>query len=728
MNNQKPKKIAVIGGGLSAMTTVFNLMKDPDWKQKYDFTVYQLGWRLGGKGASGVNPEIGYRVEEHGLHLWMGFYENAFAMMRQMYGDLDRPKTSPLANFDAAFKGQSFMIFEENVEGTWVDWKIDFPKMAGTVGDGKSVTWEDLLENIEHFLSSYFKKTKHLHKKRHPICDLFFPDKGHEKVIPGFFHSLIENLELDLENIVLSDGEKLLKTVFKLLANSIKHQSFEHHITMLQNLRKWLWDLIGEKVEEDTWLRRLWINSDLMIAILSGMLRDEVVKLDNGIKLDFTVINDLDYAEWLVKHGADKKLSIPSPLVKSMYDGPFAFKHGDITQGNAEAGTMLNIFLRLAFTCKEHVVWRMQAGMGDTIFAPAYQLLAKDQKVKFKFFHKAVDLQLSDDKKSVEKIVMHKQIKLKDPIKNAADDYYPLIDAKNLDCWPSHPIYSQLDPEQAKELQEQNINLESSWSKWDYYEEKTLTKGIDFDEVIIGASLASLPQFASQLIDQNKAWQRMLNKVGTVQTQAFQFWLNEDAKTLEIEEDKLLSAYVEPLDTFAAMNQVLAREKWPNDEAKFLAYVCGAFPDAANILPETVTSFPEQEKELVRQNMLNYFQTHLQHIIPKAFDSNNQFDWNLLVDLEIRSGKSRIDGQYFRANIDSSERYVLSLKGSSKYRLKTNENGFLNLYLTGDWIQNNMNAGFVEGAVVSGLLTARAVSGDDDTKIFVPEWDLIETI
>ena len=44
-----------------------------------------MGWRLGGKGASGRG--IADRVEEHGLHLWMGFYENAFRLMRDCYAE-----------------------------------------------------------------------------------------------------------------------------------------------------------------------------------------------------------------------------------------------------------------------------------------------------------------------------------------------------------------------------------------------------------------------------------------------------------------------------------------------------------------------------------------------------------------------------------------------------------------------------------------------------------------
>ena len=48
-------------------------------------TVAQVGWRLGGKGASGRNPDRGQRIEEHGLHIWLGFYANAFRLLRACY-------------------------------------------------------------------------------------------------------------------------------------------------------------------------------------------------------------------------------------------------------------------------------------------------------------------------------------------------------------------------------------------------------------------------------------------------------------------------------------------------------------------------------------------------------------------------------------------------------------------------------------------------------------------
>ena len=46
-----PTRVAVIGGGIAALTTAFELTR-PELNGQYEVTVYQMGWRLGGKGAS----------------------------------------------------------------------------------------------------------------------------------------------------------------------------------------------------------------------------------------------------------------------------------------------------------------------------------------------------------------------------------------------------------------------------------------------------------------------------------------------------------------------------------------------------------------------------------------------------------------------------------------------------------------------------------------------------
>ena len=67
-------------------------LSEPGWQDRFEsITVYQRGWRLGGKAASSRGPHG--RIEEHGLHVWLGSYENAFALLRECYAELDRPTT-----------------------------------------------------------------------------------------------------------------------------------------------------------------------------------------------------------------------------------------------------------------------------------------------------------------------------------------------------------------------------------------------------------------------------------------------------------------------------------------------------------------------------------------------------------------------------------------------------------------------------------------------------------
>ncbi|HEV7882041.1 MAG TPA: FAD-dependent oxidoreductase, partial [Solirubrobacteraceae bacterium] len=84
------RRIAILGGGMAGLTAAWSL-SDPATREDVEITVYQRGWRLGGKGASGRGPHG--RIEEHGLHVWLGYYDNAFRVMREVYEELDRART-----------------------------------------------------------------------------------------------------------------------------------------------------------------------------------------------------------------------------------------------------------------------------------------------------------------------------------------------------------------------------------------------------------------------------------------------------------------------------------------------------------------------------------------------------------------------------------------------------------------------------------------------------------
>jgi hypothetical protein len=119
-------KIAILGGGMGAMSAALALSEIDPNGEKYEITVHQLGWRLGGKTASGRNPTYGQRIEEHGLHIWSGAYDNAFTLMRLAFKALNRPPSDPLATIGDAFKRQNEFFLTSDENDTYLPWSFWF--------------------------------------------------------------------------------------------------------------------------------------------------------------------------------------------------------------------------------------------------------------------------------------------------------------------------------------------------------------------------------------------------------------------------------------------------------------------------------------------------------------------------------------------------------------------------------------------------------------------------
>jgi uncharacterized protein with NAD-binding domain and iron-sulfur cluster len=158
------------------------------------------------------------------------------------------------------------------------------------------------------------------------------------------------------------------------------------------------------------------------------------------------------------------------------------------------------------------------------------------------------------------------------------------------------------------------------------------------------------------------------------------------------------------------MDQLLCREAWPPAIApKNVSYFCSALP-ISSYPPYSDHAFPKRMAEQVRQGAIEQLQRRIGTLWPKAVTPEG-FRWPLLVDPSNARGPARFDSQYWRANVDPSERYVLSVVGSSQHRLATDGTGFSNLFVTGDWIRTGLNAGCVEAATMAGMQTARAICG-----------------
>jgi uncharacterized protein with NAD-binding domain and iron-sulfur cluster len=712
------QKIAVLGGGLGSLTTVYGLTSEPGWRDKYDITVYQMGWRLGGKGASGRNRQQNMRIEEHGLHIWMGFYQNAFQMMQACYAERARiddrdGRINVLRNWDDAFKPQSFMVIDECIDGTWSHWPMQFPTNPGVPGDGDPMMtpWQMLVTALrllqEHFASSPYAARTETHPDitgtRHG--SLLQRVRGAVDHVEHVLVDVLKGLEL---GVLVSSGlfiEHAIAAAERMAGRDHTADSHRHLAWLLKEFRAWFSSHAQADVDRSTAARHLWTQMDVALTMVAGALEDGV--LLHG----FEVIDDEEFRAWLRRHGASE-MGINNALNDSLYEGAFAYVGGDQQQPNMGAGAVTQSFFRLYLGYKGAVSYKMQAGMGDVVFAPLYTVL-KERGVRFEFFHKVNALRYDTAGNAIARVECERQVRLERP-------YDPLIRVNDLDAWPSEPNYEFIrdGAELAAAIAAGTIALDAQGSpSWKDAEPVTLQRGRDYDLLVLGISIAALKYVAAEVIAARPEWQRMIENVLTVRTQGVQLWFMPDlAQAGWSMASPCLVNYAQPCAAWLDASQVLCREVWPAGEAPgSLAYLCSTLPDDVPELQETARAAFDKQRQwehTVQSQATAWLQTAVPYLWPGlASQTAPGVDWDRLAAPAALSGAARMDAQFFRANIDASERYVLSVAGSARHRLRADQSGIDGLYLTGDWIANGFNVGCVESTAIAGLQCSRALAG-----------------
>jgi uncharacterized protein with NAD-binding domain and iron-sulfur cluster len=462
------------------------------------------------------------------------------------------------------------------------------------------------------------------------------------------------------------------------------------------------------QLQDGDQLRRLRVAVEIGATVLQGVFADGV------LRKGFDSINDFDLRAWLARHGGDPELCLDSTPVRAAYDMLFAYDDGDFGKPNLEAGTDLRIMMRCTLGYKEAFMFKMQAGMGDTVFAPMYQVLAA-RGVQFRFFHRVEEL--VPDGAVVGSIRMLRQAEL------AGAGYDPLVDVKGLPCWPSAPLLGQLDPGQAALLGEHGVDLESYWSDWDALHQRqlgtplpvvTLERGRDFDHVVFGIPVASLPLLCPRLLARSPALAACAARLRSTATGAYQLWMTPTVAGLGWNsqphgQQPVLTAFSSPYDTWAPMDHLLPREAWQAGAGPgSLHYFCSAFP-APPMPPQGDSGYPARCAALVREAALKQLEGRIGALWPA--NGSRGFHWQWLLAPAAAAGQARFDSQFWRANVDPSERYVLSVAGSTRFRLGAGESGFANLYLAGDWLKTGVDCGCIEAAVMGGMQAARAMTG-----------------
>ncbi|MEI9924988.1 MAG: hypothetical protein WDN50_16940 [Bradyrhizobium sp.] len=418
-------------------------------------------------------------------------------------------------------------------------------------------------------------------------------------------------------------------------------------------------------------------------------------------------IDGQDFRKWLVRHGATRTVVERSPIVKALYDTMFQYPDGKIANASYGAGTAAQVVLRMLVTYRGAMAWELQAGAGEVVIAPLFEVL-QARGVKFQFFHKLAGVQVAPDGVSIESLRFDRQVRLKNP----NEKYDPLQMSGGLIGWGATPNWNLI--ENGKILEKRKVDLESHWCN-----EKVETVHIerirDFDDVVLAVPLGTFKEFGSggpcsELLTWNPRFKSMTEKLQLVPSISVQLWTNVKLAELGWTAPKpALVSGPEPLDIWADMDQLLEGEiPIGRAPAKSLQYLCDVFPSQLYQAPRTQSGVQKRAQQQALSLTVTWLTTKARAFWPK-------FSWKVLYAPAALKGQDRLSAQIVRANINPSDCCVATSAGSSAWRLKTDQSGFDNLYLAGAWIDTGFNTECVEAAVMSGMQAARAITGEDKT-------------
>jgi hypothetical protein len=262
------------------------------------------------------------------------------------------------------------------------------------------------------------------------------------------------------------------------------------------------------------------------------------------------------------------------------------------------------------------------------------------------------------------------------------------------------------------------VSFESHWCTQAAAPE-VLQRGTHFDTVVLAISMGAYkplnaePGMCDQLIMRGGPFADFVNKIPIVPTQAVQLWC--DVTTAGLGWNLAKPATVagpESLSVWADMSQVLAFEPWTGAaKPKSLHYLCGTFATQLYKAPSTQANVQANADALLRTSVITWLEQSSAAAWPNACNGA-AFRWEMLRDPAGRMGPARLDAQYLRANIGPGECCVGSPAGTTRFRLGPGESGFHNLILAGEATRTGCNTSSVEGAVMSGMAAARAISGE----------------
>jgi hypothetical protein len=359
----------------------------------------------------------------------------------------------------------------------------------------------------------------------------------------------------------------------------------------------------------------------------------------------------------------------------------------------------------------------MRAEVGDSYIAPVVRAL-EILGVKFHFYHRVKALGVSSRTRAVERIAFVQQVAAPPAEAELMEMQYGPPGARlRRRAWPAVS-------RQPASLGAQ-FPLDSYYSQCEHAQLE-LTRGSDFDVVVCALPLGVVEDVliddarGAPLREVDGQYRDLFHHVKLTESQAIRMWFKVPLAGLGWKhEPPILSGTDWPHSTWEDNSQSTEIQNFPDtDRPLTIATLFGPLATGkSNVRDPAHYAAQVKAAEAAARNFI--FGGGLLRLWPGlchgagsgAAADAPPIDWSKFIDLDQRAGEARLGWQLICANVGPNESYIVTTPGTIKYRPRPDESGYEHLYLAGDWTRNGVQAGTVEGAIMSGLKAARAITG-----------------
>jgi uncharacterized protein with NAD-binding domain and iron-sulfur cluster len=688
---------------MAGLSAAFELTRTESLRERFEVTVYQPGWRLGGKCASGVDDQG--RNIEHGLHIWFGYYENTFALLDAVYDAWRPPPGQRITRLADAIHPQPFTPIGDGapVDPDW--YRVCFPPNHARPGKGERriETWDSLLGVLE-LVALFATRTV---GEDAALANVELPLSA-PPPLARLLGAADPRVALVPRPMRVADTAGYLQDVAwagRQVKAGHPHYAQPELEAVVGSLRA-LSEATRVGLVRSAGGALLAEQFDLVAAFAAGIVADVLLGQQPIAQLD-----GCDFRHWLVRHGASVDSVERSRFVAALYDTMFQYPQGDHARPRYGAGTAAQVVLRMLGTYAGALAWKPAAGTGQAVVAPLYQVL-QQRGVRFRFFHKLVDVVPAPNEDALDALRFERQVELVDESR----EYRPVRMEQGLLSWGAEPDWAVIRG--GPELRAAGVDFESHWCTRSVGT-VTLRRGSCFDEAILAVPLGAFKRLnadrgpCEQLMARSERFRRMADRQRLVPSVSVQAWCLASLAQLGWGCSPAAVAGPRPLGIWADMSELLPYEGRAPDGGlpASLHYFCEVLRSDLYRRPVRAAGTQAEADAQARALVAQWFEAQAPSVWANV-GTRGHFDWDVLYSPSRGRGPGRLDDQVVRANVDPGSCCVSSAPGTTRLRLKCDASGLDHLYLAGSWIDTGFNTECIEAAVMSGLQAARAITGE----------------